>query len=156
MIKDGVVFASGHEGEARQIGEDRSRAILSVEAQQGERFRQLVRREVACDRGEALTQFLPVATVAPVAKTAEPLETMGLTNDGTSAHHLSPLAPSVARSTDLIQPAKGWGQVFCLGQGALASRLSRPVDVKDHPDISRSIQQSPRLLLGCVVGVDRE
>ena len=43
MIEDGVLLAAGHEGEARQIGEDRSRAILAKDMQQGAPFRQLVR-----------------------------------------------------------------------------------------------------------------
>ena len=43
MIQNGVLLAAGHEGEARQIGEDRSRAILTVQPQQGALFRHLVR-----------------------------------------------------------------------------------------------------------------
>ena len=35
MIEDGVVFAARHKREACQIGEDRPRAILAVEPQQG-------------------------------------------------------------------------------------------------------------------------
>jgi hypothetical protein len=156
MIEYRVLFATRHEGETGQISEHGSRPILSIESQQGACLWKLVRREVTRDGRERLAQFLPVAAVAAVAKRAEPLVAMGLTNDGAGAHHLSALAPFVARSTDVIQPAKGWGQLFGLGQGALASCLARPVDVKDHPGVARSIQQSPGLLLVCGGGVGRE
>ena len=106
-----------------------------------------MRREIATDGREALTQFLPVASVASIAKTAEPLKTVRLTDDGASPHDLPALAPPVARSTDVIQPAKGRGQGFCLGQGALPGRLTRPIDVKDYPGASCSIHQASGLLL---------
>jgi hypothetical protein len=108
-------------------------------------------REVPCDRCKTLAQFHAIAPVASVPKTAEPLETMGLTDDRAGPHHLPAFAPGVARSTDLIQPAKGWRQVFGLGQGALAGGLPRPIEIKDHPRISRSIQQTAGLLVIRVV-----
>ncbi len=153
MIEHGVLFAARHEGKARRIGEHGPGAILSVESKQGACLWELVRREVTRDGREALTQLLPVATVAPVAKRAEPLETMGLTNDGAGAHHLSTLTPFVARSTDVIQPAKGRGECFCLGQGTLAGCLTGAIEIKDHPGVSCSIHQTPGLLL---IGVVRE
>ena len=100
MIEHGVLFAAGHKGEASQIGEHGPGAILSIEPQQGAFLRELVRREVARDGREALTQFLPVATVASVAKRAEPVVAVGLTDDGARPDHLSALAPGVARGTD--------------------------------------------------------
>ena len=48
------------------------------------------------------------------------------------------------------------GQSFCLGQGALAGRLTRPIDIKDHPGVSCSIHQAPGLRLVGVVGVVQE
>ena len=72
--------------------------------------------------------------------------TVGLTDDGARPDDFPPLAPRVARSTDVIQPAKGRGQVFGLGQGALAGGFPRAIDVKDHPVVSRSIHQAPGLL----------
>ncbi len=71
MIEHRVLFAAGHKGETRQIGEDGPGAILSIEPQQDTLLWNLVRCEVAPDRREALAQFLPVASVAAVAKTAE-------------------------------------------------------------------------------------
>jgi hypothetical protein len=68
-------------GEASQIGEHGPRAILSVEPQQGALLWDLMRCEVTCDRGAALAQFRAVASVAAVAKTAEPLVTMSLRNN---------------------------------------------------------------------------
>src|SRR5512135_384926 len=100
VSKHCVLFAAGHKGEASQICQDSPGAILSVEPQQGTLFWELVCSLIATNGREALTQFLPAATVAPVAERAEPLETMGLTNDGAGVHHLSPLAPFVARRTD--------------------------------------------------------
>ncbi len=72
MIKHGVLFATGHKGEASQVGQHGPGAILSIEPEEGEPLWELVRREVARDRREGLAQFRSVATVAPVAKRAEP------------------------------------------------------------------------------------
>ncbi len=115
-------------------------------------FRELVRRKVATNGHESPAQFRLVASVASIAKRAEPLESVGLADDGARPYDLSPLASCVPRGTDLIQPAKGWGQVFGLGQGPLAGRLTRAIKIKDHPGVSRSIRQPPHLLLGGVAG----
>lgn len=55
VIQDGVFFAARHKGEAGEIGEDSSGAVLAVEPQQGALFRELELREVAGDRREALS-----------------------------------------------------------------------------------------------------
>jgi hypothetical protein len=47
-------------------------AKLSVEPEQGARLWKLVHREIAPDGRETLAQFLPVATVALIAKRSEP------------------------------------------------------------------------------------
>jgi hypothetical protein len=116
MIEHGVFFASGHKGEASQIGEHGPGAILSIKPQQGALRRKLVRREVSRDGRECLPQFLSVASVASVAKTAEPLEAVGLTDDRAGTHHLPALAPPIARSTDVIQPAKRRGSSSVWGK----------------------------------------
>ena len=72
MIEHRVVFAAGHKGKASQIGEDRPAAILSIEPQQRMGLWELMRREIATNGGEALTQFLPLASIPFVPKTAEP------------------------------------------------------------------------------------
>ncbi len=97
MIEDGVVFAAGHESEASEIGEDGPRAILTIEPEQRVCWWKLVRGEIATNGRQALTQFLSVATVAAIAKRAEPVETVGLADDRAGTHHLPPLAPGVER-----------------------------------------------------------
>src|SRR6266568_7778459 len=77
MIEYRVLFAAGHIGEAGQVGENSPGAILSVEAEQGARLWELMRREVATNGREALTQFLSITTVASVAKRAEPTFSCG-------------------------------------------------------------------------------
>jgi hypothetical protein len=143
MIEHAVVFATGHKGEACQIGEHGPGAILAVESEQGALWHELVRPQVPTNGREALAQFRPVAPVAAIAKRAEPLEAVGLADHGPRAHHLPALAPRVAWSTDIIQPAKGGRESFALGQSALTGRLSRAIQVKDHPGGSGSIQQIP-------------
>ncbi len=115
MIEHGVLFAAHHEREACQIGEHGPRAILPIEPEHGALLRKLVGSEVATDGREGLTKFLPVESVASVAKRAEPLVIVGEAFDGTSPHDFPSLAPRVASSTDLIQPAKAHWQLFGLG-----------------------------------------
>jgi hypothetical protein len=63
MIKDCVLFASGHKGEANQVGEDGSGAILSVKPEQGALLWELVRSLIATDGRECLAQFRSVEPV---------------------------------------------------------------------------------------------
>ena len=72
MIEHGVLFAARNIGEASQVSQHGPGAILSIEPEEGEPLWELVRREGARDRREGLAQFRSVATVAPVAKRAEP------------------------------------------------------------------------------------
>jgi hypothetical protein len=72
VIEYAVVFAAGNVGEASQVGEHRSGAILAKDMQQGACQGQVVRREVARDGRQALAQLLSVATIASIAKRAEP------------------------------------------------------------------------------------
>jgi hypothetical protein len=156
MIEDRVIFATSHKGEASQVRQRSSRAILSIEPEQGVLVWELVLREIPTKSRQALTQFLPIPPVTFVPKTAEPLKAMSLADDGARPDHLPALASGVAGSTHVIQPAKRRGQVFSLRQGARAGGFSRAIEVYDHPGVSRSIHQSPSLLLVCVVGVGRE
>src|SRR5579875_1696961 len=123
MIEYRIVFAARHKGESGQVREDRPCTILAVEPEQGALLWELVRREIPIDGREALSQFCSVAAVAAIAKRAEPLEAVGLADDGARPHHLASLASGVARGTDFIYPAKRRRQVFCLGQGALSSSV---------------------------------
>jgi hypothetical protein len=72
MIEHRVVFAAGNIGEPSHVGEHGPGAILSIEPEQGALLWELVGREIAPDGSEALAQFRSVATVAAVAKRAEP------------------------------------------------------------------------------------
>jgi hypothetical protein len=78
MIEHGVLFAAHHEGETGQIGEHSPGAILAKDMEQAARLWQLVRRKIATNGRETLTQFHPVATIASVAKGAEPTFRYGL------------------------------------------------------------------------------
>jgi len=55
------------------------------------------------------------APVASIAKRAEPVKRVSLADDRARPHHLLALAPGVASRIDLIQSAKGRGQVVTLG-----------------------------------------
>jgi hypothetical protein len=148
MIKSAVLFAARHKCEAGQVREHRPGAVLAKDMEQGAFRQELVRREVARDGGERLAQLLSVPPVAAVAKRAEPLEAVGLTEDGARSYQLATLASRVAGRAHLIQPAKGWRQVVGLRQRALPGRLPRPIDIKDHPAGSGSIHQPSDLLVG--------
>jgi hypothetical protein len=104
MIEYAVLFAARHKGEPGQVSEHSPSAVLSIKPEQGALRQKLVCGKVARNRREALTQFLPIAAVTPIAKRAEPLKTVGLTDDGPRPHHLPTLAPPVARGADVIQP----------------------------------------------------
>ncbi len=104
VIEHAVLLAAGHKREPSHIGEDGSGAILPVEPQQGARSFELRRREIAPNGQEPLAQFLPVPPVATMAKRAEPLVAMGLSNRGARANHLPAFAARVSRSAPLIQP----------------------------------------------------
>jgi hypothetical protein len=87
------------------------------------------------------------ATVPAVAIRAEPVIAVSLTNGCPRTDHLSALTESRARGADVIQPTKGRRQVFRLWQAALPRRLTRAIDIKDHPTLTFSIHQNPCLFL---------
>ena len=115
MIEGAVLFATGHKREPGQIGKHGSGPILAVESEQGVFLEKLVCGEIPADDSEALSEFRAVPPIASVSKGAEPLETVSLADNRARPHDLSSHAPSVARSTDLIQPAKRRGEFFRLG-----------------------------------------
>jgi hypothetical protein len=102
MIKDGVVFSSCYTGKANQVGQHGSSAILTVKPEQSVLFRELVHREIAANGCESLAQFCSVASVASIAKTAEPVVAMSLRNHGARPDDLPALAPRVARGAHVI------------------------------------------------------
>jgi len=57
VVEHAVLFASGHKGEPGQISKHCSRAILSVEPEQGACLWKLVCCEIARDRSKTLAQF---------------------------------------------------------------------------------------------------
>jgi hypothetical protein len=72
MIEHLVIFATSHKGEASQVRQRSSRAILSIEPEEGALLWKLGRCEIPTNGRESLTQFLSGAPVAFVPKTAEP------------------------------------------------------------------------------------
>ncbi len=101
----------------------------------------MVGLQIAPDNGQRSAQFLPIAAIAAVAETAEPVGTMGLRDDGACTEDLSALAPPVARSTDLLQATLWCRQLLCLWQGPLSGGLPRPIDVKDHVFVACAIDK---------------
>src|SRR6266487_1375177 len=151
MIQHGVVFATHYEEEASQIGEYGPGAILSIKAQEGMFLRELMRGEVATDGEERLTQFCSVEPIASVAKGAEPLRGVSLTDDGPGPHDFPSLASGVARGTELIQSSKGWGQFLCLRvcteRGQSGSSASEPGDHQSgHGQVNKSLTAGVRPL----------
>jgi hypothetical protein len=78
MIEGGVLFAARHKSEPGQVSEYGPSAVLAKDMQQGAFWQELVRREVARDSCERLSQFLPIPPVAAVAKRTEPTFSCGL------------------------------------------------------------------------------
>jgi hypothetical protein len=72
-----VIFATHHEQEVCQIGDDSPCPILAVQSQQGTRRRKMVCLQIPLDGAQCPAQFLSVESIASVAETAEPLVTMG-------------------------------------------------------------------------------
>jgi hypothetical protein len=70
---------------------------------------------IPANGSKPLTQFFPISPIPTVAKRAEPLIAMGLSNRCACPNNLSAFATSVARGADLIQPTKGWGKFIGLG-----------------------------------------
>src|SRR5260370_8813951 len=97
--------------------------------------------QIAPNGGQRRGQFLPVASIAWVAETAEPLGTVGLRDNGARADDLPALAPRVARSTDLIQATLWCRQFLFLRPRPLPSGFPRPINVKDHAGVSCSINK---------------
>ena len=140
-IQDAVIFAAHDEREACQIGDDGPCPVLPIQPYQGADRRKMVRLQIAPDSGQRPAQFLPVASIASVAETAEPVVTMGLGDDGARTDDFPALASGVARRTDLVQATLCWRQHLCLWQGPLPGGLPRPIDVKDHMFVACAIDQ---------------
>lgn len=73
MIEQVIVFAAGDKREASHIGEHSPIAILPIQPQQCVRSFQLIRCQLPANGRKPLAQFFPIAPVATVAETAEPL-----------------------------------------------------------------------------------
>src|SRR6266567_98513 len=110
-----VATTTRHKGETCQIHKHRSRSILAIEPDQRVLRWELIRREIPRDCSQRFSEFLSIAPVAAVAKTAEPVVTVRLANGCACTNHLPAFAASVARGTHLIQSAKGWRQLVALG-----------------------------------------
>ena len=98
--------------------------------------------QIPLDGSQPPAQFLPVASIAPVAETAEPTFSCERGSDnGAGTDDLPTFAPGVARSAGLVQAALWCRQFFCLWQSTLPGGLPRPIEVYDHVGVSCSINQ---------------
>jgi hypothetical protein len=64
--------------------------MLSIQPQQGRCRRKLVCLQIAPNGAQPLAQFLPVASIASVAETAEPLATVGEAQTTVRVRTISP------------------------------------------------------------------
>jgi hypothetical protein len=112
---------------------------LAIQPQQRPFLRKLLRLQIGLKSCHCATQFCPVLAVARVAKGAEPLMRMHLEDGGAGTHHFPALASSVAGGAEVSEPALGRWSIRCPGQGALAGRFARAIDVEDDPLLARSI-----------------
>src|SRR5579885_1085670 len=142
VIEHGVVLAPCHKPVACQIREDGSRAIRSIQAQEGLPSWEAVRSKIGADGLDRTTHFLAIPPVPTVAETAEPLMAVGLQDSRAGTHHLTPFASGVARGTHLSQATLRLWKMISTGQGALAGRLTGPVDVEDPPLLALPIPES--------------
>src|SRR6266536_369730 len=147
QVKDPIVFASHHEGETEQIGQDGSGPIQPIKPEEGALFWKLMRSQVGPDRLHCSAQLLSVRSVAWIAEGAEPLRGMRLQDGRTATHDFASLAPSVARCTHLIQPTLRERQLWALWQGTLAGSLACAIDVENLPQVPCSIGEPASLLL---------
>lgn len=69
-----------------------------------------------------------------------------LQHGGAGPHHLPALAPQIARSANLLQPALRGRKISRTWQSSLASGVPRSIDIEDEPRGSLSIPQPTRLL----------
>ena len=93
MIEDSVFLATSHKDKACQIREHGSSPILAIEPEQRARRVELIHSEIARDRCQSLTQFLPISPIASVSETAQPLVAVRLTNGCACADDLPRLRP---------------------------------------------------------------
>lgn len=77
-LQDLIVFAAHDICQSRQIGENGSCPILSIQAHQHTLFGMLMRLTVGLDSCDCLAELCSVGTVARVSKRAEPLMGMSV------------------------------------------------------------------------------
>jgi len=125
-------------------------AILTIQAHQGLAQWNRLCFHIGADGLDRLPQFSEVFAVAcprGPREGAEPLVGVSLENGRARADHFTPLAPCIARSAHLLQPARCGGQLRCAGQSALAGSLSRAINIEHHVASSPPLPQSSSLLL---------
>src|SRR5579885_3569530 len=133
VIEHGVVLAPCHKPVACQIREDGSRAIRSIQAQEGLPSWEAVRSKIGADGLDRTTHFLAIPPVPTVAETAEPLMAVGLQDSRAGTDQLTPCAYGVGRGMELSQESRRLGSMICKRQGALAGRFTGPVGDQDPP-----------------------
>ena len=142
-----IVFAARHYRQSGQIGEDGPRAILSIQAEKGALFREIVCLHVRLDRRHCAAQLLAVLSVARITKGGKPLVRMSLEHGGARADDFPRLSSGVARGTQRAQATRWRRAIRGLRQGTRARRFSRPINIEDEEVVPLSVPQSARLLL---------
>ena len=77
-LQEVILFAAHHKRQSGQIGENRSRPILSIQAKQNTLFGVVMGLSVALNDRDSPTQFCPILSVPRVSKRGKPLMCMGL------------------------------------------------------------------------------
>jgi hypothetical protein len=113
-IQQSIVFAACDIREACQIGDDRPRAIVAIQAQDGTSFGKTMDLDVALDRCHCATQFCSVLSIAGVAKAGEPLMRVRVEDRGARTHDFPPFAPRVAGGTQGTQASLRRWPISCL------------------------------------------
>src|SRR6266516_6406605 len=138
-VKDPIVFAPREVQEARQVSENGTSAIESIEPQESLLLWKLMGFAVTLNGRNRLPQLRPILSIACVSQGREPLMGMCLQHCGPCTHHFSPLASGVARGTKVIEPTLGHRPICRLRQSALTGCLACAINVEDMKVVSLPI-----------------
>src|SRR6266581_2980073 len=149
-IEEIIVLASHDVGQASQICDNGTIAILAIQSRHGLAKLHRLRFHIRADRLHGLPEFSAIFTVARSrgpGEGAHPLVRVCLENGRARPDHFAPLAPQIARSADLVQPTLGGWEIRCARQGSLAGGLSRPINIEHQVVCSLPVPQPTCFLL---------
>src|SRR5215475_4990656 len=143
LIEEAIIFSTHNIRESKlvQISHNSIIAILAIQSHDGPMQGDLLTGNVADNHGCHTQEITSVIAVASMAEGPHPLVGMRLQKGGACANHLSPFVPGIPRSTDAIQTAMGWWEIWRCGQGSLSGCLSRAICIEDRPPFSTSIPE---------------